>query len=88
MSKSLALIFDLTIPFSELRNQEDADGNREFYYPLGFGLEWETGGGHVFQINLTNASGIVETDYIPYTNSNWLDGEYRFGFTISRQFKL
>lgn len=88
MSRSLALIADLTIPFSSYRNEKDADGDKSFHYPLGFGLEWETGGGHVFQINLTNSSGIVETDYIPYTTTNWLDGEYRFGFTIARQFKL
>ena len=87
-SKTLAFIFDMTVPFSEYRNQKDEEGNRSFYYPMGFGLEWETGGGHVFQINLTNATGIIETDYIPYTFTNWGEGEYRLGFTISRQFKL
>lgn len=87
-NKTFALIFDMTIPFSEYRNDVDDNGDRNFYYPLGVGFEWETGGGHVFQINLTNASGIVETDYIPYTTNNWADGEYRLGFTISRHFKL
>ena len=58
------------------------------HYPaLGIGFEFETGGGHVFQLNLTNSSGIIETDYIPNTKSNWSDGEFRLGFTISRQFK-
>ena len=66
----------------------DAEGNRDFHFPLGFGLEWETGGGHVFQMNFTNATGLVETDYIPYTTTSWLDGEYRFGFTIARKFRL
>lgn len=88
MNRSLALIFDITLPFSEYRGQTDAQGNPSFSFPLGFGLEWETGGGHVFQINLTNATGIVETDYIPYTTTNWGEGEYRLGFTISRHFKL
>ena len=88
-SKTLSLILDGTIVFSEFRSQEiDSDGNREFYNPFGIGLEWETGGGHVFQVNFTNASGIVETDYIPYTQSNWADREFRLGFTISRQFNL
>jgi hypothetical protein len=50
-------------------------------------LEWDTGG-HVFQLNFTNATGIFETDYIPYTISNWGDGEFRMGFTISRWFNL
>lgn len=87
-SKTFALIFDVTIPFSEYRSSLNASGEKDFYYPMGVGFEWETGGGHVFQINLTNASGLIETDYIPYTNSNWSESEYRFGFTISRQFKL
>jgi len=88
LNKSFALIFDLTVPFSEFRDQKDPEGNKSYHYPLGIGVEWETGGGHVFQMNLTNSTGIMETDYIPYTQSNWTDSEYRFGFTIARKFKL
>ncbi|MFQ5446191.1 MAG: DUF5777 family beta-barrel protein [Saprospiraceae bacterium] len=39
-------------------------------------------------MNFTNATGIIPTDYIPYTRSNWLDGQFRIGFTISRIFNL
>ena len=88
MNKALALIVDFTVPFSEHRRERNANGDRSFFFPLGVGVEWETGGGHVFQMNFTNSSGIVETDYIPYTNSDWLDGEFRLGFTIARKFKL
>ncbi len=88
LNKSLAIIVDGTLTFSEFRSELNSNGDREFFPPLGFGLEWETGGGHVFQINLTNASGIVETDYIPYTMSSWTESEFRFGFTIARKFKL
>ncbi len=88
-SKVFGLIIEAAIPFSEFRNNEtNFDDSKRFHYPIGIGFEWETGGGHVFQLNLTNASGIVETDYIPYTTSSWSDGGYRLGFTISRQFKL
>ena len=88
-SKTLSLIVDGTVIFSEFRQQElDSEGNKEYGMPLGVGLEWETGGGHVFQINLTNATGIIETDYIPYTRSKWSDSEFRLGFTISRQFNI
>ena len=88
-SKTLSLILDGTVSFSEFRNKElDIDGNKEYAYPFGVGLEWETGGGHVFQINLTNATGIVETDYLPYTTSKWSDSEFRLGFTIARQFNI
>ncbi len=83
VTKSMGFIIDAVMPISDLRTTEN-----EYYMPLGFGLEWETGGGHVFQLNFTNAKGLVETDFIPYTRSNWLDGEYRMGFTISRLFTL
>ena len=82
ITKVFGLIVDTTIPFSELRTTEEG-----FYIPLGFGLEIDTGG-HVFQVNLTNATGLAPTDYIPNTRSNWLDGEFRLGFTISRLFNL
>jgi len=83
LSRTFGLIADTTIPLSGQRiaSQEG------FYLPVGIGLEIETGG-HVFQVNFTNATGIVPTDYIPYTTSNWADGAFRFGFTISRIFNL
>jgi hypothetical protein len=83
LTKVFGLIADATIPFSDRR----MDGDQGFYIPLGIGLEIDTGG-HVFQVNFTNATALMETDYIPYTTSNWLDGEFRFGFTISRIFNL
>lgn len=64
-----------------------ADRPEGFYAPMGIGLEIDTGG-HIFQVNFTNATGIIENDYIPYTTSNWGDREFRFGFTISRIFNL
>jgi hypothetical protein len=83
ITKSFGLILDANFPFASQITTENG-----FYPALGVGFEFETGGGHVFQINVTNASGMMETDYIPYTRSNWADGEFRLGFTISRQFKI
>jgi len=84
VSQSLAILGDVTFPIlSDLRTSEN-----DFYPSLGIGFEFDTSGGHVFQINLTNSQGSVETDYIPYTRSNWGDGEFRLGFTISRLFNL
>ena len=82
LTKVFGIIADLTLPFSDLRTTENG-----YYAPFGIGLEIETGG-HVFQINFTNATGIMETDYIPYTRSKWGDGEFRLGFTVSRLFNL
>ena len=83
INKVLGVIGDLTYPFSSLRMPEGSG----FYPPIGIGLEIDTGG-HVFQVNFTNATGIIETDYIPYTRSNWTDLEFRLGFAISRKFTL
>jgi hypothetical protein len=82
LSKVFGIIADATFPFSDLRTSDNG-----FYPAVGVGLEIETGG-HVFQVNFTNATGIMETDYIPYTTSNWADGEFRLGFTVSRVFNL
>ncbi len=82
LSRVFGLIADVTVPFSERRTTDNG-----FYPAIGLGLEIDTGG-HLFQVNFTNATGIMETDYIPYTTSNWLEGEFRLGFTISRVFNL
>ncbi len=82
INKVFGIIADATFPFSELRTSDNG-----FYPPIGIGLEIETGG-HIFQINFTNATGISETDYIPNTRSNWGDRQFRLGFTISRTFNL
>lgn len=82
LTRTLGLVGDVTLPFVKERGADTG------YYPaVGLGLEIETGG-HVFQVNLTNATGIMETDFIPYTTSSWFDGEFRLGFTISRLFNL
>lgn len=54
---------------------------------LGVAFDWTTNG-HNFKMNFTNARGFGETQFIPYTTSDWLKGEFRFGFSISRKFKL
>jgi hypothetical protein len=51
------------------------------------GIEIKTYG-HVFQLNFMNSKGIVAGQFIPFTNSKWSEGEFRFGFTIARKFEL
>lgn len=82
LSRVFGIVLDAAVPISDMRTADNG-----FYPAIGVGVEIETGG-HVFQLNLTNATQIMETGYIPYTTSNWLDGEFRFGFTISRPFNL
>jgi hypothetical protein len=73
--------------------------NAEYYYQLpqfqfqetrnaiAIGFDIETGG-HVFQLNFTNSTGLTERSYISETTGKFFDGDIRFGFTISRVFTL
>lgn len=81
-TKRMALLVDYFYNFSPYRQN-----NKEnpFYNPLAIGFEWETGG-HVFHLNFTNNGAISENNFIPNTTSNWLDGQFKFGFNISRVF--
>lgn len=59
--------------------------NQEFISPLAAGIEFKTYA-HAFQLVFMNSAGIGEGQFIPYTSSKWLEGGFRFGFTISRHF--
>jgi len=84
LTQRFVLVADYFYNFSDYRiNNPD----KPFYNPLGIGVEIETGG-HVFHINLTNASGIIENDFLPYTNDTWSKGGFKLGFNISRVFNF
>lgn len=83
LTKAIGIILDTSAPLSSFRTSENG-----FYPVLGLGVEFTTGGGHSFQMNFTNVEGLSETDFIPYSQSNIGDGEFRLGFTISRLFSL
>ncbi len=87
ISKNIAVIFDYYYLLSNYRSDETLNGGQKFYMPLGIGFEFRTGG-HVFHLNFSNTPGIIENQYIPYTLKNWLDGEFRLGFNISRPIRL
>lgn len=73
--------------------------NAEYYYvfpnqtademknSLCIGFDIETGG-HVFQLHFTNSRGMTESQFITQTTGDWLKGDIRFGFNISRVFTL
>jgi hypothetical protein len=64
------------------------DGVNEIYTnPLSVGFDIETGG-HVFQLHFSNAVGMNERAYITQTAGKFFDGNIRFGFNLSRVFKL
>lgn len=88
ISKRVGLIAEYYYPF---RNQESKDYAKTqgvtFYNPLAVGVEIETGG-HVFSLNFTNATAILESQFIPATTDSWRLGQFRWGFNISRRFRL
>lgn len=89
VSKKIILIADYFHPFrSESTSQYFNDSlGVKFYDPFGIGLEILTEG-HVFHINFTNAKEILENRFIRRTTSSWGKGEFRWAFTISRNFIL
>ncbi len=50
---------------------------------ISFGLDIETGG-HVFQVTVTNSTGMIEQIYIPNSTGYWWDKDIRLGFNINR----
>ncbi len=57
------------------------------YDPLSVGVDIETGG-HVFQLHVSNSTGMTERTFINETAGSWGKGDLRFGFNISRVFTL
>ncbi len=55
--------------------------------PLSVGVDIETGG-HVFQLHFSNVIGMNERAYITQTTDKFFNGDIRFGFNLSRIFKL
>jgi len=73
--------------------------NAEYYYQLernkapdaenvlSFGLDIGTGG-QVFELYFTNSVGLTEKSFISETSGQWHNGNFRFGFNISRVFQF
>lgn len=72
--------------------------NVEYYYQLqrkdplsrnviAIGFDIETGG-HVFQLQLTNAQAMIEKGFLAETTGDFFNGDIHFGFNISRTFQL
>ncbi len=81
--KGLGIIGEYYHTFSS----SDPSVRPDNYNSLSGGVEWITSG-HNFKVVVTNSRGFGETQFIPYTFSNWLDKQFRLGFSITRNFKL
>jgi hypothetical protein len=79
ISKRFALTFDYYHTVSGV--------DEIFTDPLSVGVDIETGG-HVFQLHFSNAIGMNERAFISQNTDKFFDGGIRFGFNLSRVFKL
>ena len=69
--------------------------NAEYYYllskytadhyhnSLALGVDIETGG-HIFQLHVTNSSGMIEKQFVAETVGNFFKGDIFFGFNVNR----
>lgn len=79
-SKRMAITMEYGLKYNSYTAQT-------YYNSMGIGWDIETGG-HVFQMFITNSSGIVEPQYLTHTVTSWKDGGIRLGFNISRAFNF
>jgi len=86
--KSFVFIADYFHPFRPKKSTDSlAARGVNFYDVLGIGLELVTPG-HIFHVNFTNTTNILENRFIPRTTTSWRKGQYRWGFTVTRDFVL
>jgi len=87
LSQSVSIISDYFHPFRSAasKNAVEAAQNIKLSDAFGIGVEILTPG-HVFHLNFTNATNILENRYLSRTFTSWRDGEFRWGFTIVRNF--
>ncbi len=52
------------------------------------GVELESGGGHVFQIHLSNSHGMTDKSFVAETTGKWTEGDIQIGFNIIRVFHI
>lgn len=79
--------FGLIAEYYHVLNATELRENQGSKNSLSVGGEFATNG-HIFRINLTNSKGFTETQFIPLTFSDWMEGQFRLGFSITRNFKL
>ena len=88
ISKKFFLIADYYHSFFSQETRDTANRhNIHLHDVFGIGIEILTEG-HIFHVNFTNATNILENRFLTRTVTSWGDGQFRWGFTISRRFVL
>ena len=68
-------------------NFDQPDLRQNFQNSFAVAFEWLTFG-HAFSIYVANAGGFGEQQFIPYTVGDWMEGQFRIGFAITRKFEF
>lgn len=88
ITKKFSLISDYFHPFF---SKDNINANRargvELYDAFSVGFEILTYG-HIFHLNFTNSKEILENKFIPRTTTSWGKGEFRWSFSIERNFRV
>lgn len=79
LSQRVALVAEYYYQFQRIT--EDS------FNAIAIGFDIETGG-HVFQLQFTNATSMVPKGFITETRNDFFDGGIHFGFNISRTFQM
>ena len=93
LSKKFILVADYFHAFRSKESEAALAAQYANYYDakrydaFGIGFEILTPG-HMFHLNFTNTTNILENRFIPRTYTSWGKGQYRWGFTIARNFVL
>lgn len=84
--KKFSIIADYFHPFRSSSSRDSLRAqNISLSDVFGVGVEILTVG-HIFHLNFTNSTNLLENRFIPRTFTSWGKGQYRWGFTIARDF--
>ena len=78
----LSKFVTLNLDYAYHLNRAD---NSFYNNPLSLGFDIETGG-HVFQVHFTNSQPMYDAGFLTNTTGDWSDGDFFFGFNLSRVF--
>ncbi|MER3497575.1 MAG: hypothetical protein C4308_02500 [Chitinophagaceae bacterium] len=88
VTKKFSIISDYFHPFlSSDHRQAYRNRGLEMYDAFSVGFEVLTWG-HVFHLNFTNTTEILENKFLPRTWRTWSKGQFRWAFIIERKFTL
>jgi hypothetical protein len=83
LSKKATFVFDYFYNASAFQNKNPLG----YFNAFGVGMEVRVRG-RVFNFNFTNSDAILESNFMPYTRSTWLRGQFKLGFNVSKWFIL